>query len=138
MLDTSHLSFRAEAGLSPSGAAIRLSISFRATRGRPCHFDAYLDPRQSESRYIFRRLMAQDEVQVCLHDPEGNRVGQALIPLTQADRNELARTVMRGIAHNLTVASVDFEKARHCMMRDVAIQDMPLEQFKSFSRDLYN
>ncbi len=117
-LDPSQVAFRVEAGLCAAGAAIRLSVSILGISPGPCVFDAYWDPNQLESRGIFQQLMAQEEMRVCFQDLKGSLVTQVTIPSEQTNRSEWARTIMRAIAHDLTLSHVDFQKAKRTMMHD--------------------
>ncbi len=120
-VDQSHVSFRVEAGLSPAGAAIRLSVLAPDLSGRPRYFDAFLDPMDLASLQIFQILMSQDGIQVCFQDQEGKVIQWVQLSLSQPDRSEFARTVMRAIAHDLKRPHVDFQEAKRAVMRDKAI-----------------
>ncbi len=101
------MSFRAEARLYEAGSAIRLSIKISDLSGRYNRVDTFLDPMRLDSQTIFHRLMAQHKIKVRFHDLDGMPLREAFIPLSQDDRNELARVVMRGIAHDLRLQRVD-------------------------------
>ncbi len=95
------MSFLAEARLDEIGSVIRLSIKISHRSGRYDQFDTSLDPMQLDSQAIFHQLMAQHKIDVHFEDPDGKPLRQVFIPLSQSDRSELARVVMRGIAHDL-------------------------------------
>ncbi len=100
-------SFRAEARLHETGSAIRLSIKISHRADRYDHFDTFLDPMQLDSQAIFHRLMAQHQIEVLFEGPDGTPLREVSIPFSQSERNELARVVMRGIAHDLKLHRVD-------------------------------
>ncbi len=101
------VSFRPEASLHSAGAAIRLSIRISDLSGHYEQLDIFVDPMQVDSQTVFHRLMTQHKITVRFEDLNGKQLGQMFIPLGQSDRNELARVVMRGIAHDLKLHCVD-------------------------------
>lgn len=112
------IGYRAELGMYPSGAAIRLAIDFFDHPDDPLSMDTFLNVAQADHLRLLRVLAAQPVIVIHLFDEAIDYVISKVINHRGASRSELDTLIEMARQHNTTIARVDWPTAKAAMMKD--------------------
>jgi hypothetical protein len=106
------------AGFYPTGAVIRLTISFFDQPGDPIDVATFLNPADDSDLHLLHRLEAQAVIVIHLFEDTANDyVISKEIDQPETSRSELRALIDRAIQHNATLVRLDFAAAQAAMRR---------------------
>ena len=120
------ISYRAELGLYPTSAVLRLALGLYDRVDAPCVFDTFFNLTDVEQLADFRRLLEQAELQIHFLDMDAEHRLTKCVAHPLATRLGEIELLMAALAYNATLTVIDYDKAKAQML-----QDRPLEEYFS-------
>lgn len=112
------IGLRAECGLYPDSAVIRLELAFYDRPAAPYVFDVFLNVMQPMHRALLRMMRDQENIEIHFLGVDNHYALTKSISHPAQNRRELSAMVDRAIEHNCRLSRLDFAAAKTAMLRD--------------------